>query len=227
MRTSFSWFWGTSPNVLTLQHPIFYKVWAPDRTAAAKQGWLQEFFVIRLAVLCWVLEYQVSTTKEMKVSQYDSTSSISYPTCWMTVSQTDVGVWPLLFKLLGPGWNLVSQWPWLVLLFSLWLRTTHCWDRRLGGWGVRMVGPRVAHIAFWILLENWSLVCLFRGQESLGNYFLIKTVEREYINTTVLQRCGSFVFPNRTKTRSFLQILQVFLWALSGIWAYWSCWHSP
>lgn len=25
MRTSFSWFWGTSPNVLTLQHPIFYK----------------------------------------------------------------------------------------------------------------------------------------------------------------------------------------------------------
>lgn len=25
MRSSFSWFWGTAPNVLTLQHPIFYK----------------------------------------------------------------------------------------------------------------------------------------------------------------------------------------------------------
>lgn len=25
LRSSFSWFWGVPPNVLTLQHPIFYK----------------------------------------------------------------------------------------------------------------------------------------------------------------------------------------------------------
>ena len=168
----------------------------------------------------------------------------------------------IVVQLLGPGWNLISQWPWLVLLFSLWLRTTYCWDRLLGGFGrgwkaqefsqnVHVFGVirccmHVAHIALWILLfhqdmfEKWSLVCLFQAFDNrhwqmkpwdpspqlliIIYCTLIHWIYNPY--HCAANACGSFL-EYTTITRSFVPIFQVFLWALSGIWAYWSCWHSP